>query len=452
MTHATTPAPAPARTPTPRRRRGWTRRLLVAGPLLLAAAVLAYATWRYPGQIVDAFHAVAGPAEAHAVEPETQATARLVDGQIELAPGALEALGLKAVPVEPQTRPIPLELFGGLTEYDENTRARIRPLFKGRVDRVHTEVGRTVRKGDPLVDLYSTELAEAKNSYEIEYIQWVYDRNLLAARKDLLKTKAVSEQLVRETENNEMKSQREYEVARDKLLVYGLSDEEIERIKDETGAQKARMTLRAPADGIVIERNVVPGNLYDPDDTLLVIAPLDRLWVWGSVFESDLKLVEIGQAWEIRFPFLDEVVLGKVDYIANRVDPVTRAVRLRTTIPNPSGRLKSDMAVQGALQIPPRPGCTVVPRAAVVIEDGRPHVYVQVADDPPRFERRQVDIEKELAREAIVTHGLRPGESVVSVGALLLAQIAEDLGTNESGTDLPPAPIEPAADHPPAID
>ena len=100
-----------------------------------------------------------------------------------------------------------------------------------------------------------------------------------------------------------MKSLREYEVARDKLLVYGLTEEEVARVKDEVGAQKARMTFRSPASGIVISRDVVPGNIYDDDDTLLVIEPLDHLWVWGNVFESDLDLIKLGQSWEIEFPF-----------------------------------------------------------------------------------------------------------------------------------------------------
>ena len=101
---------------------------------------------------------------------------------------------------------------------------------------------------------------------------------------------------------------------------------------------------------------MVPGNLYDDNDTLLVIAPLDRLWVWGNVFESDMDLVKLGQPWEIRFPFLEEKLQGKVEYISNRVDPNTHAVRVRTSIPNPEGRLKSDMLVRGMLEIPPAPG------------------------------------------------------------------------------------------------
>ncbi len=176
-------------------------------------------------------------------------------------------MGLETATVVPQTEPIRLELLG-TTEYDSDNQTRIRPLFKGRVDRVYAKVGQLIKKGEPLIEFYSTDLAEAKNACEIERIQWVFCNNLLKVRENLSKTNAISRQSYLEAQNDEMKDLREYEVARDKLLVYGLTEEEVAKVKDEVGSQKARMTFRSPASGIVITRDVVPGNVYDDDDTL----------------------------------------------------------------------------------------------------------------------------------------------------------------------------------------
>jgi cobalt-zinc-cadmium efflux system membrane fusion protein len=224
-----------------------------------------------------------------------------------------------------------------------------------------------------------------------------------------------------------MKSRREYEVARDKLFVFGLSETEVEEVERKAGSQKARMTLRSPTDGLVIERDVVVGNLYDENDTLLVIAPLDRLWVWGNVFESDLDLVKLGQSWEIRFPFLEQKLQGKVEYISNRVDPNTHAVRIRTSIPNTEGRLKSDMLVRGMLEIPPAPGATVIPRTALIVGDGRYYVFVQSAANRDKFQRREVGVAQEKGDHLVIDRGLKAGEEVVSVGGLMLAQVYDDL-------------------------
>ena len=143
-------------------------------------------------------------------------------------------MGLSTVKAAAQAEPIRLELLG-TTEYITETLTKIRPMFKGRVDKVHVAINQAVKKGDPLVDLYSKDLAEAKSAYEIERIQWVYDKNLLDTREPLVQSKAISQQLFEETRNNEMKSRREYEVARDKLFVYGLSEDEVERVETEAG-------------------------------------------------------------------------------------------------------------------------------------------------------------------------------------------------------------------------
>ena len=163
---------------------------------------------------------------------------------------------------------------------------------------------------------------------------------------------------------------------------------------------------------------MVPGNLYDENDTLLVIAPLDHLWVWGNVFESDLDLVRLGQDWEIEFPFLDHRLSGQVEHISNRVDPGTHAVRVRTSIPNVNNRLKADMLVRGLLAILPTPGRTIIPRTALIVADGAFYVFVRAGGSPEKFERRSVRVAHEKDDHAVIEEGLRPGEEVVNVGAL----------------------------------
>jgi len=425
------PSPAPPATGRP----GW-RRLLKAALMLTLIAVGGYLVVKYPEDARRWWHTLAGGARSRSDVPSV-VTAALEpslpwDGFVTVPDRAREAMGLTTAEVSSQTKPIRLELLG-TTAYMTDTLTKVRPMFKGRVDKVHVSVGQAVKKGEPLIELYSKDLAEAKSAYQIERIQWLYDKNLLKVREPLLKTHAISQQQFEETKNNEMKSRREFEVARDKLLIYGLSEQEADRVDDESGADKARVTLRARTDGFVIDRDVVPGNLYDDNDTLLVIAPLDRLWVWGHVFESDLDLVKLGQSWEIRFPYLEHQLHGKVEYISNRVDPDTHAVKIRTSIPNPGQQLKSDMLVRGMLEIPPTSGRTVVPRTALIVEDGRSYVFVRRSDRPDKFERRRVVVAEEKDDHAVIDKGLTAGESVVSVGALILAQIYDDSRVLEMG-------------------
>jgi cobalt-zinc-cadmium efflux system membrane fusion protein len=425
------PPPREPETPPGPKRLGfpWKTALLVAG-----CGAAAWAAYKYPAEAERAWRSVAGPKverKTDAATPPASAKAPW-DGLLALDEKAREAVGIATEEVKAQTDPIRLELLG-TTDYITDTLTKIRPMFKGRVDKVYITVSQAVKRGDPLIDLYSKDLAEAKSFYEVERIQWVHDKWLLDTREPLAKSGFITQTVYEETKNTEMKSHKEFEVARDKLSVYGLTDQDVEKVPREAGSQKARMTLRAPTDGFVIERDVVPGNLYDENDNLLVIAPLDRLWVWGNVFESDLDLVKLGQSWEIRFPFLENKLRGTVEYISNRVDPNTHAVRIRTSIPNAGGKLKSDMLVRGMLAIPPQPGRTVIPRTALVVDDGRSFAFIRKEGDPGKFERRVVVVAQEKDDHAVIDHGLKPGEQVVTVGGLILAQVYENLNTAQTG-------------------
>ncbi len=360
-------------------------------------------------------------------EREPQSVASPWDGRIELTRAQMDALGIELATVEPQREPIRLEVNGS-TAYDPDTLTQIRTRFESIVTRVHVTLGETIKKGDPLVDLESTDLAEAKAVFEETSAQLEHDKRQLERLTGLYKKKAIAEKDYHDAVNEEMQSRLEFKRARDKLQIFGLDENQIRAIQDEDGTQKARMTLRSPSDGIIIARNAVQDNLYDAGTVLLTIAPLTHLWVKGNVYESDEDRVEVGQSWEIRFPYLpgNNVVRATIEHIDQRVDPVTKTVQIRSSIPNLGGRLKADMLVRSAVLIPPVPDHTEVPRIAVVVADSDAYVFVRVSTHPSRFERREVEIVQELHDMVIISSGLSEGEMIATRGSLLLAQMFED--------------------------
>jgi cobalt-zinc-cadmium efflux system membrane fusion protein len=364
------------------------------------------------------------------------------DGLVKVPMDEALTIGLLVVSVLPQTAPIKLEL-PGRTDYDPNTLSKIRPRFDTLVEKVHAELGQKVRKGDPLVDLFSTELAAAKNDYQTAYVQWQHDLKLRELRENLYKTQAVSEQLLVDTRNDENKSRLTVKVAREKLRVFGVPDSSIDPLiknlnpadppqkdKMDNVLDKARMTRVSPTDGIVITRDVVPGNFYDSNDVLMVIAPLDHLFVWVNVYEADQAKVDIGQRMEIMFPYLDETIAGTVQYVSPEVSKETRAIKIRATVPNSSGRLKADMLVRAALEVPPVKGWTVIPRLAMVVLNGNEYAFVRKSSTDSkgseRFERRKIILAEERDDHVVVKSGLEAGEQVASSGSLILSQLFEE--------------------------
>jgi len=361
-----------------------------------------------------------------------------------------KTMGLLVVTVQPQTEPIKLPLMGR-TDYDPNTLSKIRPRFDTLVEKVDAELGQQVKKGDPLVDLFSTELAAAKNDFQTAYVQHQHDLRLLDMRQRLLKEDAISKQLLVDTQNDENKSRLAFMTSWDKLAVFGVPEDQILPLVKNLGdlplpkevhaiSDKAKMTRLSPVDGIVIKKDAVPGNLYDNNDVLMTIAPLDHLFVWVNVYEADQAKVAMGQDLEVRFPYMDRTILAKVQYVASEVSKETRAIQLRASIPNVDGKLKADMLVRADLKIPPVAGQTVIPRQSMVVMNGNEYAFVQKMQSDPqsveRFERRQLDVAEERDDHVVVKAGLRAGEHIASNGSLVLAQLYEDQQVVATGMPL----------------
>jgi len=359
-------------------------------------------------------------------------------GTITLKHDQIEAIGLKTVPVKAQTEPVILRL-PGVTDYDPATLTIVRSQFDCRVDRVLVDQGAVVKKGDPLLEVFSSDLAEAKSNYEMARSQWTRDKRVLEYKAPLAKSETLPRKELIEIENDEAKSRLLMKLTKDKLLVYGMNEKEIEDSQNEDGVQKARIILRSRADGIVVKRSVVQGNYYDSKDELLQIAPLDHLWVRGSVSELDADKVEVGQTIRVVFPYSDRTIDDEVEYIDKAIDPETRSAKFRASIPNPEKRLKAGMFVRVRLEIPPKQGQTVIPRGSMISVDRLDFVFVRKAGttEKERFERRNIQVNSESSDWVIVAEpskhhlGMQPGEEVVTNGSLILEQMYEDQLTVE---------------------
>ena len=180
----------------------------------------------------------------------------------------------------------------------------VRTQFDSRVDKVLVDLGSTVKKETRCssssaptwprpraITRWPSASGPTTRRCSITRPRW--PRTIHIARKELI-----------EVENDEAQSRLKMKLAKDKLLVYGLTEKEIENARNEDGVQKAKMILRSRADGVVVERTVVQGNYYTSADLLMTIAPLDHLWVRGSVSELDADKVEVGQKLKVIFPVL----------------------------------------------------------------------------------------------------------------------------------------------------
>ena len=141
-------------------------------------------------------------------------------------------------------------------------------------------------------------------------------------------------------------------------------------------------------------------------------------WLMSDVPETELHKVQKGENVEIVFSsFPDKKLIGKAAAIGDVVDPVTRTVKVRVTLQNPSGRFLPGMFARVDFSSPQR-GVIILPLNAIVTVDANDYAFVQIAEG--EFSRRKVTISNANELSAVVLNGISEGEKVVTSGTMLL--------------------------------
>jgi cobalt-zinc-cadmium efflux system membrane fusion protein len=186
-----------------------------------------------------------------------------------------------------------------------------------------------------------------------------------------------------------------------------------------------RFGIRSGINGVVVERNLNPGQELRPDQSgpgtqaLFVVTDPTSLWVQIDAKENDIGSLQKGANFTVQVPaYPGESFTGRVTAASDFIDPTTRTIKIRGVIANADRRLKGEMLVT-ALVDEALTG-TVVPARAVTLDGNNQTVYVQT--QPGVFEPRRVKIGHTGTREVVIASGLAVGEQVVADNALLLAR------------------------------
>src|SRR2546425_1272426 len=189
-----------------------------------------------------------------------------------------------------------------------------------------------------------------------------------------------------------------------------------------------RIVVAAPRAGVIVERNVPPGQVvaYGQSDTplnLFVIADVSTMWVVADVYEPDVPRVRRGQRVAVTLPCCPhDRFEGAVDYISDVVDKETRTVKVRAVVPNHGRALKAEMFVKVAIGMASTSALTI-PQSAVHRESGQAFVLVVTGKD--EYERRPVKLGAELDGFTEVLAGVTPADRVVITGGILLKKTAK---------------------------
>src|SRR5689334_17185809 len=341
------------------------------------------------------------------------------DVEVLLTPDAVGRLGIKTAKVGTTTPTASIELPGSVmaNAYRE---VKVTPVAGGVVTKVQVELGATVKRGTPLVTLFSSELADAQMKYLSMLAAFEADHKKLDRTQQLVTIGAASRQELEEVTAQHAAHEADLEAARQRLVLLGLTPERLGGLKA-PGQVASDILVPAPIDGVITARSVNLGQVAAVGQELFTVTDLSSVWVVGDLYEQDFRAVRVGSDAAVTtqaYPGL--VTRGRVTYIDPRVDPQTRTAKVRVEVPNPAGRLRLGMFATMAFTTPRGEPAMMVPRAAVQTIGDRQVVFVAAPDEEGKFVARTVRLGSTVGAGYLVLAGLKLGDVVVTEGSFFL--------------------------------
>ena len=351
--------------------------------------------------------------EAPAPTPPEPAAPIVQGGQLRFPPGHPQLALLGTSAALPPGR-LTIELPARLVWNEERTQ-RIVPSFAGRVSHIDVDLGQSVKAGTVLARLASPDFGAAQADATKARVDVAMTQKTLARQRELLEAGIAPRKDAEQAEADAQRAAAELARAQSRVALYGGG----------AGIDQ-QQALRATFAGVVVERNLNPGQELRPDQSgpgvppLLVISDPRSLWVLIDARESEAGTLRHGAAFTLVVPTLgDRVFEGRVTAVSDAIDPATRTVKIRGLVENPDRVLRAEMLATARFERSLGAG-VLVPAQAVALRGTHHSVFVQSA--PGVFEPREVKLGYQGPTQAVVSHGLEVGELVVSENMLLLAR------------------------------
>ncbi|MDD0839555.1 efflux RND transporter periplasmic adaptor subunit [Curvibacter sp. HBC61] len=363
-----------------------------------------------------------------------------VQGQQLRFPAGHPQLALLATHPAQPAQEIPIDLPSRLVWNEERTQ-RLYPALAGRVTAIQADVGQAVDVGSPLARMASPELGQAQADTARALIDARQALQTLQRQRELFNAGIIARKDLEQSEADAARAQAEATRAQARTALYG------------GGHQvNQQLTLSSGIKGVVVERNINPGQEVRPDAAgagappLFVISDPRSLWVQIDAREVDIGLLSPGAKFELEVPAYPGVVFtGQVLAASDAIDPGTRTIKVRGLVNNTDRRLKAEMLATARIRQSFK-NSVRVPATAITLRGNRHAVFVQT--QPGVFEPREITLSFQGPKEVVISQGLQPGEQVVTDNALLLARqfhVAQEEALGRAGdpagnTSRPSAP------------
>ncbi|SEP37440.1 efflux RND transporter periplasmic adaptor subunit [Pseudomonas sp. Snoq117.2] len=329
------------------------------------------------------------------------------EGEIELTEEQIRAAGIETQVVTPVSVGASLSLPGEI-RFDEDRTAHVVSRTPGIIEEVKANLGDRVRKGQVLAVIASEQLSEVRSELATAQQRLQLARTLYAREQSLWQERISAEQDLLQARQTLQEAEIAVRNARQKAQALG-------------GAASAlggsRYELRAPFDGVVVEKHLVLGERVDETSNLFTLTDLSRVWATFAVPARDLDRVTVGRTVEVIAGELDSRTEGTVAHVGNLLGEQTRAATARVTLANPEGAWRPGLFVTVRLDDERRDKVLGVPSGAVHVVEDRTVVFVRTADG---FQATPVVTGVRDGERTEIRQGLSAGQVVADRGSFIL--------------------------------
>ncbi|MEX1138685.1 MAG: efflux RND transporter periplasmic adaptor subunit [Bacteroidota bacterium] len=319
---------------------------------------------------------------------------------IKIDPVTVQNIGVKVATVERRKLKKVIRTVGRI-DFDETKVYSVNTKIMGWVEKLYVDyTGKLVRKGDPLMELYSPELVSTQE----EYLQALrYRRRLQQSSID--ESRKGADELV--------------ESSRRRLQYWDISDAEIREL-EERGSPRKTMTIYSPADGVVMDKMVFKGQSVMVGMELYKIADLSTVWVLADIYQYELPWVKVGQQADVELSYLPgKTFRGVITYVYPTLNMETKTAKVRIVVQNTGNiDLKPEMFATVKISSPVAIDAVAVPDQAI-IRSGERNIAV-IALGGGYFDPREIKLGVMADGYVEVLEGIREGEKIVTSSQFLI--------------------------------
>jgi len=343
------------------------------------------------------------PAEAKAeskAHKEDEEKIPFTDEQVKAAGMAIESAG----PARIKTS---LQLPGEI-KFNEDRTAHVVPRVAGVVDSVSANLGQEVKRGQVLAVLSSPGLSEQRSALQSAQRRLELARTTYEREKKLWEEKISPQQDYLQAQQAMQEAQIAVANANQKLLALGATP---------GSAALGRYELRAPFDGMVVEKHISLGESVGEAVNVFTISDLSTVWAEISVAANNLNLVRIGEPVTIRSSAFDQTASGTVSYVGSLIGAQTRTATARVTLTNPQRVWRPGLFVNVELVSSEADAPVTVSADAVQTVEEKPTVFLKV---PGGFLPQHVQTGRSDGKRIEIVGGLKPGAAYAASGSFVI--------------------------------